>query len=593
YSQEELLGKNHRILKSDYHSDAFYKQMWRTIASGKAWHGEIKNRAKSGKSYWVDSTIVPFLNAQGKPYKYVAIRTDITTRKETEETHKKLTAAFYYAAEALMITDSTGLVEHVNPAFEEMTGYLDVEIQGRPETMLRSSEHDESFYENINKALHKGEVWKGELVLLCKDRSKKTTLRSLAPVLNEKGEMINYVTIMTDITEDSLLRSKMEHAQRLESLGVLAGGIAHDFNNILTSIMGNARLAEIKLAEVKMTDEKRESFPYLKRISTASERAADLCRQMLAYSGQGNVEMRSINLSELVDEITTLLEVSVADKTSIHYHLATRLSAIHADTGQLQQVVMNLITNARESYPEEKGEVWVDVGDMHADKNWISTCVVGDDIDEGEYVYVEVKDSGSGMDKATMAKIFDPFFTTKFTGRGLGMSAMMGIVKAHHGAIHIYSEPGEGTMIRVVFPAVDIQVEPLAGDVLEVGEHSKAFIMIVDDETDILEYAKAILTDLGHDVITAISGEQALEMFQQEELRIGLVITDATMPGMSGDQLCQQLHAIDKDVKLILSSGYDANDLTQGIQSELLSGFIQKPYSPEKFTHEVFKVLEG
>lgn len=586
YSQSELLGQNHRILKSGYHPKEFYQQMWDTITSGKTWHGEIKNKVKDGRCYWVDATIVPFLNAKGKPYKYVAIRTDISARKETEEAQKKLTTAFYYAAEALMITDSQGSVEHVNPAFEKMTGYSEAEIQGKSAAILRSPKHDEAFFENILETLEKGEVWKGEVNLLCKDRSEKVTLCSRAPVFNANGDVVNHIIFMKDITEEKLLRSKVEHTQRLESLGVLAGGIAHDFNNILTSIMGNA-----KLAEAKLTGGKREIPPYLSRISKASERAADLCRQMLAYSGQGITQVRPINFSKLVHEIASLLEVSVAENITVHYHLGKQLPAIEADTGQLQQVVMNLITNASESYQDESGEVWIDVGKMHADREWLRTCALGDELTEGDYVYVEVKDSGCGMDEATVKKIFEPFFTTKFTGRGLGMSAMMGIVKAHHGAIHIYSEPGQGTMVRVAFPAVGLQAEPLVDDVPEAGEHSKALIMIVDDEADILEYTESVLTNLGYEVITAVSGEEALEIFQQEERKIDLVITDATMPGMNGEQLCQQLYAIDRDVKLILSSGYDVNDVTEDMQSELLSGFIQKPYSPEKFTHEVYRVL--
>lgn len=534
----------------------------------------------------MDATIVPFLNAKGKPYKYVAIRTDITARKEIQEAQKKLTAAFYHAAEALIITDAQGAIEHVNPAFEAMTGYSEAEIQGKPTTILRSKKYDEAFYNKILETLERGEVWKGEVDLLCKDRSVKETLRSRAPVFNADGDVVNHIIFMTDITEEKLLRSKVEHTQRLESLGVLAGGIAHDFNNILTSIMGNA-----KLAESKLTGGKRDSTPYLNRISIASERAADLCRQMLAYSGQGITDVRPINFSKLVNEIASLLEVSVAENITVHYHLGKQLPAIEADTGQLQQVVMNLITNASESYSDAAGEVWIDVGKMCVDKEWLSTCALGDELKEGEYVYVEVKDSGCGMDGATVEKIFEPFFTTKFTGRGLGMSAMMGIVKAHHGAIHIYSEPGQGTMVRVAFPAVDQQAEPLIDDVPVAGEHANALIMIVDDEADILEYAESVLSELGHDVITATSGEEALELFQQEKRKIDLVITDATMPGMSGDQLCQQLHSIDWDVKLVLSSGYDENDVTPEMQSGLLSGFIQKPYSPEKLTHEVFKAL--
>ena len=587
YSQDELLGQNHRILKSGHHPDAYYKELWRTISSGHVWHGEIKNKTKSGGYYWVDATIVPFLHGNGKPYKYVAIRSDITARKETEEQQKKLTASFYYAAEALMITDYAGVVEHANPAFEKMSGYSSDEMAGQSVEILRSGEHDEGFYSVIVDTLSRGEVWKGEAILLCKDRSEKITLRSIAPVLDDEGNVINHITFMTDITEEKILRTKVEHTQRLESLGVMAGGIAHDFNNILTSIMGNA-----KLAESKLTGGNRQKSPYLQRISKASERAADLCRQMLSYSGQGNIEVRPINLSELVHEIASLLQVSVGQNATIQYHLGKNVPSIEADTGQLQQVIMNLITNAAESYPDATGDVEVDVGKMFVDEAWLNSAMFNEGVKEGEYVYLEVKDHGIGMSEETVSHIFEPFFTTKFTGRGLGMSAMMGIVKAHHGAIYLHTEEGAGTLVRVVFPIVSAQAEPLAmAHAAKSIKNEKLTILVVDDEPDILELVTAILTDMSHNVVSASSGEEAIKLFTESPDKIDAVITDATMPGMGGEELCVQLRAMDANVKLILSSGYDADKATQNIQPEVLNGFIQKPYSPEKFAHEVLTIL--
>jgi len=586
YSESELLGQNHRILKSGYHSDDFYKDMWQRLSSGEVWHGEIKNKSKDGSCYWVDATIVPFLNDAGEPYKYVAIRTDISARYEAMESEKKLSTAFLHAAEAVVITGDDGKIEHVNPAFEMMTGYAGSEVKGEFSSILRSSRHNKSFYDRMETTLKAGGNWKGEVVIRCKDRSERTTLRSIAPVFDENGKPINQIIFMTDITEEKLLRSKVEHTQRLESLGVMAGGIAHDFNNILTSIMGNA-----KLAEGKLTGGKRGSTPYIERISKASERAADLCRQMLAYSGQGKLEIRAIDLSNLVHEIASLLEATVADRVEISYHLEKGMSAIEADSGQLQQVIMNLITNAGESYHGGHGLVEISTGRMRVDREWLESAVLGENMQEGEHVYVEVKDSGCGMDSDTRQKMFEPFFTTKFTGRGLGMSAMMGIVKAHQGAISIFSQVGEGTMIRVVFPTVNQEAEALVPKITQSDYRAEGTIMVVDDEEDILELAKAILEEMGHQVVTVSSGEEALKLFGSDELEVTAVITDATMPGMSGDQLCRKIRDLDEDVKLILSSGYDQNSAMNQLPEATVQGFIQKPYAPEQFNEVISRVL--
>jgi len=586
YSEEELVGQNHRILKSGYHTDDFYKNLWQTISSGKVWHGDVKNRSKNGNSYWMNATIVPFLNSEGKPYKYVAIRSDITAWKEAVESEKRLSTAFIYAAEAVMITDEDGVIEHVNLAFEKMTGYSEAEANGEHESMLSSSKHDRVFFEHLVVILKRGNPWKGEVVIRRKDHSERTTHHSVAPVCDEDGKVINHVIFMTDVTEEKTLRSKVEHTQRLESLGVMAGGIAHDFNNILTSILGNA-----KLAESKMTGGKRGSTPYLERITKASERAADLCRQMLAYSGQGQLEIRVIDLSKLVHDVTSLLEVSVADHVQISYHLTKELPSVEGDSGQLQQVIMNLITNAGESYQGKHGLVEVSAGKMWVDSQWLKDSILGEELKEGEYVYVEVKDSGCGMDEETRKKMFEPFFTTKFTGRGLGMSAMMGIIKAHHGAINIYSELGEGTMIRVIFPPTDQPVELFSPQDSLVEHRVDGAIMVVDDEEDILELAETVLEEMGYHVVTAFSGEGALKLFGSDELNVVAVITDATMPGMSGEQLCRKLRELDKDVKLILSSGYDRDSALSQLPDGVIQGFIQKSYAPEQFSKSVAKIL--
>ncbi|MDX8394780.1 MAG: ATP-binding protein, partial [Mariprofundaceae bacterium] len=289
-------------------------------------------------------------------------------------------------------------------------------------------------------------------------------------------------------------------------------------------------------------------------------------------------------------DMSALLGVSTAKGVHVEHDLDKSLM-VEGDISQLQQVVMNLVINASESMEDRRGDVLIHVSEMQADRAWLDQTVLGDEREEGHYVFVEVQDSGCGMDEDTLQRIFEPFYTTKFTGRGLGMSAMLGIVGSHSGTIHIDSVVDEGTTVRVLFPRTEKTVGKVVADE-NIEHHGSGTILVVDDEEGVLELAKTLLLDMGYETITAMNGDEALVLFEKHQNNIIAVISDVTMPNMNGQELCQKIRMLDADVKLILSSGYDEGQVFESLKDELVIGFIQKPYSPFTFAKTIQKILK-
>jgi len=395
------------------------------------------------------------------------------------------------------------------------------------------------------------------------------------------------ICIDRDITEAKQRSRQIEHTQRLESLGILAGGIAHDFNNLLTAILGNATMAERKM------DAGGDVRTHLARISETSQRAAELCKQMLAYSGKGHFIIKPVNLSEQIGEMMRLMEVSIGKHVNIRYTLNKALPMVDADPGQIQQVILNLITNANEAIGDQHGAISFITGVMHAKRKYLAATRTGEPLPAGEYVYFEVSDNGCGMDQATMEKIFDPFFTTKFTGRGLGMSAMLGIVRGHHGAILVDSKPGTGTTFKVLLPSSEntSQVKNKISTDSSGSDHAQGTIMVVDDEEHIREVACLMLEDAGFDTIAASNGEEAVALYRQHPEKVDAVLLDMTMPKMDGKVCFSELLNINPEVKVILSSGYSAQEIDKQFADHPPAGFIQKPYTPESLQQHVKQIL--
>ena len=400
------------------------------------------------------------------------------------------------------------------------------------------------------------------------------------------------LSVVRDITERKHAeeeRQNMEkqllHAQKLESLGVLAGGIAHDFNNILMAIIGNAELALMRI------NKESPAVENLHRIEQASARAADLAKQMLAYSGKGKFVVENLDLNILLEEMTHMLEVSISKKALLRLNLQKPLPSVEGDATQMRQIIMNLVINASEAIGDKSGVIAITTGCMDCDRGYLKNVWLDENIHEGLYVYLEIADTGCGMDKGTLSRIFDPFFTTKFTGRGLGMAAVLGIVRGHKGAIKVYSEPNKGTSFKILLPASGKPAELFNHDSLLDNWQGSGTVLLVDDEETVRGIGAEMLKELGFTTITANDGREAVEIFKATP-DIALVILDLTMPHLDGEQCFRELRQLKPDVKVIMSSGYNEQEVTRRFVGKGLAGFIQKPYKLSILKLEIQKVLK-
>ncbi|MBJ6724498.1 PAS domain S-box protein [Geomesophilobacter sediminis] len=510
----------------------------------------------------------------------LGVITDISDVKQVEsdlkESRSFLSDLIEYSGMLIAVKDRDGRYEMVNRKWEQETGIPRERCLGKRDTELFPGS-GEAFRRNDGDVFTSGRSIVREEVL-DGPGGRRYFLSSKFPVKG-KDDAIRAVCVMTtEITdrkraEEERLKLEQQflHAQKLESLGVLAGGIAHDFNNILTAILGNADLALMKVPnESPATDN-------LHRIERAAAQAGELAKQMLAYSGRGKFVIEPLDLNQLLEEMLHMLEVSISKKAALRLHLARPLLSVEADATQLRQVIMNLVINASEAIGDQPGVISITTGCMDCEHSYLNDVWVEGDIPAGRYVFLEVADDGCGMDRETMAKIFDPFFTTKFTGRGLGMAAVLGIIRGHKGAVKIYSEPGRGSTFKILLPALEKEAEPAAAGTAPEKWLGEGTVLLVDDEETVRAIGQEMLAALGFDVITANDGVQALEIYRSRD-DIRFVILDLTMPHLDGEECFRKLRQINPDLKVIISSGYNEHEVTQKFVGKGLAGFIQKPY---------------
>ena len=472
-----------------------------------------------------------------------------------------------------------------NHRSEEVFGLSKAEVLGKSDYDFFPKEQSDWFREKDLEVIREG---KAIDIPLEQVTSKTLGVISLftrkVPLFDEQGEPTLLLGIAEDRTAQLSMEEALRQAQKLESLGVLAGGIAHDFNNLLTAILGNVGLVRTQVEDGEPVE------PYLDKIEKTALRAADLTRQMLAYSGRGVFVKVPLALDDAVREMVNLLKVSISKKVHLRFEFEEGLSAIEGDTAQIQQVIMNLVTNASEAIGDQEGEIRLSLRLVELDSAQGSAIHPATPIQSGRYVALSVKDTGAGMSPETLARIFDPFFTTKFSGRGLGMSAMLGILKAHQAGIRIKSELGVGTEFQVFLPETDAPALRVSSKTITHLPRGRVTLLVVDDEPDVLEATSHILEQLDFLVIRARDGQEAVEVYFHQSSPIQAVLMDLTMPRMDGIEAATEILRRDPTARLILTSGFSPSPHL-GLNGLGLAGFLQKPFGRDQLLEALRPVL--
>ena len=545
-------------------------------------------RRDTGEMRWIEVRGRTLRDSDGTPVRLMGIAIDITEHKQIEAALRESEERF-----RALVTASSDVVYSMNPDWTEMRQLHGRDFIADTEHPTRAwlqkyiaPEDQAAVMAAINDAIGAKGIFQLEHRVIRADGSCGWTFSRAIPRTGANGEVLEWVGMASDITEKRQQEERMRQAQKLESLGVLAGGVAHDFNNLLVGILGNSTLA------LETISSNNPARAMLRDVVSASETAAHLTKQLLAYAGKGRFIVEPVDVSDLIEQIRTLIQTSIPKTVQLRLELQRGLPRVEADIGQLKQLVMNLIINGAEAIGEEKmGTVLVATGAQDIDENYIQTALAPAQIEPGSYVFFEVHDTGIGMTPEVIAKIFDPFFTTKFTGRGLGLAAALGIVRGHKGALKVYSTPGRGTTFKVLLPSTQAEVPQRAANKIHAVAGSTT-VMVIDDESVVRRTAKSMLERQGYTVVVAENGKEGVDLFRVLSEKIGIVLLDMTMPVMSGEETFRELRAIKPDVRVILSSGYNEVEAVRRFTGKGLAGFLQKPYSAATLTQTVQRVIE-
>lgn len=496
--------------------------------------------------------------------------------------HKSKSALFDSAPVMMLsVSRNTGLIRHANRAITETLGYPPDSLDGRPVIDLYSQGSRAKAKRTLARFQAGERIRDVEVEVLAADGSTIPVEISVTHVIGPDGEEFS-CSVLHDVRQRKRVEAQMLQAQKLESLGLMAGGIAHDFNNILMVIMGNADLA---LSDPGLSNTSVES---IHGIQTASRSAADLCRQMLAYSGHGRKTRETVSISDLVQDMMPILRSSVPKAIALQTNFSKlRPATVNMDVSQLRQIILNLCINASESI-EGSGMVSLSTGVSRVDRDFLASAAMGEEMGEGQYAFLEVSDNGCGMTEETKQRLFEPFFSTKHNGRGLGMAAVFGAVRGHQGAVRIYSVPDQGTTIKVLIPWAEAHD---AESLLPPEVQMRGTVLVADDEPLIRKVLTSFLLRLGFETIAVGTGREALSIFQSRPGEFAMVILDLNMPGISGEQAFRELRGMTPGTPVLMLSGYNHVETVTRLANRGAAAFLAKPFSFQEFRSTLQDIL--
>ncbi|MFQ5613333.1 MAG: PAS domain S-box protein, partial [Anaerolineae bacterium] len=499
--------------------------------------------------------------------------------------HQLLSTAIEQASETVLITDVNDNIIYVNPAFERVTGYSPAEVIGRSPHFLASGKHDEAFFQEMRDTINAGQVWRGRVTNKKKDGTLFTEDVTISPIRGKNGEVVNFVEVKRDVTRELELEEQYHQAQKMESIGLLAGGIAHDFNNLLTAINGFAKLLQYELPP---SDPRQEM---VEKILQAGQRAADLIRQLLAFSRKQIIAPRVLNLNTVVAEMDKMLRRILGEDIVLEIRLAPDLWPLIADPAQMEQVIINLAVNAHDAMPDG-GQLTIETANVVLNETHVANHL---ELLPGDYVRLTVNDTGLGMSEEVLTRIFEPFFTTKEVGKGtgLGLATVFGIVKQNRGDIQVYSWERQGTTFRIYLPraedAAAASNRSRQADRIPGGAET---VLLVEDDSSVRELASRVLAGQGYTVLEAANGEEALRLAREHNGQIHLLLTDVVMPHMGGKELADRFRVARPQTRVLYASGHTDEAIARRGVLEPEMAFIQKPFSPTALARKVREVLD-
>jgi PAS domain S-box-containing protein len=587
-SVEDIIGRKCYEVVHGLHAVPFCCPSLSMLDDGMA-HSEVLEEEKLGGSF--DVTVSPLADEDGRITSYVHVMRDITAHKQSEKMLRESEESFRRLANELrtiLNSSSVGItlvkdrtVIWVNPAFIKIFGYDEAETHNMSTLELYS---DKEIYDCVGQEgyarIESGFSYSKDVMMKKKDGT-AIWCNLVGQAVNPAEKADGSIWIFLDITdrvhaeqERQKLEQQFQQTQKLESLGILAGGIAHDFNNVLTIILGHCFMVKEDFG-TNVTDK-----THVSQIEIAANRAAELCRQMLAYAGKSPILRANVDMAQLADEIVKMLQSAIKKNVTIELDLGHNVPVISGDNAQLQQVVMNLIINASEAIDTANGTISVSLTETTVREGRNVADFMGAAIKSGNYACLEVSDDGCGMDEDVQRRIFEPFYTTKFTGRGLGMSAILGIIKSHDGALKLKSSPGVGTTFQVYLPLRESShaVTLEQSDSLTYSGVAKGTVLLVDDEEALRTIGSTLLGAIGFSVITASNGREAVDIVRERTDCIDLVLLDFIMPVMGGVEAYHEIRSISPDIPIVICSGYSASDAAEIIDNDVHTEFVQKPY---------------